>query len=123
MKPASQSADVPARRDSDGGRRVDGLGYGGIYRYIVLPSSRGSMMILGMITFMHSWNTFLWLLIIAQTSIWWTVQVVLSTFLTAYTINLLALFISAAIVGLPLVLFIAAQHDSVEALAPRGIKG
>ena len=88
--------------------RVDGLGYWGIYRHILLPNSLGIMMALGIIAFIGSWNSFLWPLIIGQTSDWWTVQVVLSTFLTAQTINLPALFMGAAIAVLPLmVIFIA----------------
>jgi multiple sugar transport system permease protein len=82
------------------------------------------MMSLGMIAFIGSWNSFLWPLIIGQTSDWWTVQVVLSTFLTAQTINLPALFMGAAIAVLPLViLFIFAQRYIVEGVATSGIKG
>jgi len=104
--------------------RVDGLGYWGIYRHILLPNSLGIMMALGIITFIGSWNSFLWPLIIGQTPEWWTVQVVLSTFLTAQTINLPALFMGAAIAVLPLVIiFIAAQRYIVEGITVTGIKG
>jgi multiple sugar transport system permease protein len=104
--------------------RVDGLNYWGIYRRIVLPNSLGIMISLGMITFISSWNAFLWPLIIGQTSDWWTVQVVLSTFLTAQTINLPALFMGAAIAVLPLVvLFVFAQRYIVEGVKTSGIKG
>jgi multiple sugar transport system permease protein len=103
--------------------RLDGLGYWGIYQRIVLPNSLGIMMSLGMITFIGSWNSFLWPLIIGQTSEWWTVQVVLSTFLTAQTINLPALFMGAAIAVLPLVvLFLFAQRYIVAGVATSGIK-
>jgi multiple sugar transport system permease protein len=111
-------------KDLEEAGRVDGLNYWGIYRYILLPNSLGIMMSLGMITFIHSWNAFLWPLIIGQTSDWWTVQVVLSTFLTAQTINLPALFMGASIAVLPLVIiFIAAQRYIVEGVATSGIKG
>jgi multiple sugar transport system permease protein len=111
-------------KDLEEAGRVDGLSYWGIYRYILLPNSLGIMMSLGMITFIHSWNAFLWPLIIGQTSDWWTVQVVLSTYLTAQTINLPALFMGAAIAVLPLVvLFIVAQRYIVEGVATSGIKG
>lgn len=111
-------------KDLEEAGRVDGLSYWGIYRYILLPNSLGIMMSLGMITFIHSWNAFLWPLIIGQTSDWWTVQVVLSTYLTAQTINLPALFMGAAIAVLPLVaLFIFAQRYIVEGVATSGIKG
>jgi multiple sugar transport system permease protein len=111
-------------QDLEDAGRVDGLNYWGIYRYLLLPNSLGIMMSLGMITFIQSWNSFLWPLIIGQTSDWWTVQVVLSTFLTAQTINLPALFMGAAIAVLPLVvIFIFAQRYIVEGVAVSGIKG
>ena len=110
--------------DLEDAGRVDGLNYWGIYRYILLPNSLGIMMALGLITFIGSWNSFLWPLIIGQTSKWWTVQVVLATFLTAQTINLPALFMGAAIAVLPLVIiFIAAQRYIVEGVTVTGIKG
>jgi multiple sugar transport system permease protein len=110
--------------DLEDAGRVDGLNYWGIYRYLLLPNSLGIMMALGIITFIASWNSFLWPLIIGQTSQWWTVQVVLSTFLTAQTINLPALFMGAAIAVLPLVIiFIAMQRYIVEGVTATGIKG
>lgn len=110
--------------DLEDAGRVDGLGYWGLYRYILLPNSLGIMMALGIITFIGSWNSFLWPLIIGQTSDWWTVQVVLSTFLTAQTINLPALFMGAAIAVLPLIIiFIFMQRYIVEGITATGIKG
>jgi multiple sugar transport system permease protein len=103
--------------------RLDGLGYWGIYRRILLPNSLGIIVSLGIITFIGSWNSFLWPLIIGQSSDWWTVQVVLSTFLTAQTINLPALFMGAAITVLPLLaLFVIAQRYIVEGVATSGLK-
>jgi multiple sugar transport system permease protein len=111
-------------QDLEDAGRVDGLGYWGIYRYILLPNSLGIMAALGIMTFIGSWNSFLWPLIIGQTPEWWTVQVVLSTFLTAQTINLPALFMGAAIAVLPLVLiFIFAQRYIIEGVTATGIKG
>lgn len=110
--------------DLEDAGRVDGLGYWGIYRHILLPNSMGIMTALGVITFIGSWNAFLWPLIIGQTPDWWTVQVVLSTFLTAQTINLSALFMGAAIAVLPLiVVFIFMQRYIVEGVKVTGIKG
>jgi len=111
-------------RDLEEAGRVDGLGYGGIYWYLLLPNSLGIMMALGVITFIGAWNTFLWPLIIGQTSNWWTVQVVLSTFLTAQTINLPALFMGAAIAVVPLmIVFVLAQRYIIEGVTATGIKG
>lgn len=110
--------------DLEDAGRVDGLGYWGLYRYILLPNSLGIMAALGILTFIGSWNSFLWPLIIGQTPNWWTVQVVLSTFLTAQTINLPALFMGAAIAVLPLILiFVFAQRYIIEGVTATGIKG
>lgn len=95
--------------------RLDGLGYFGIFWHLLLPNSKGVMMALGILAFIGSWNSFLWPLVIGQDPSTWTVQVVLSTFLTAQTLNLSQLF-AAALVGVaPLVLvFLVMQRYIVE---------
>jgi multiple sugar transport system permease protein len=96
--------------------RVDGLGYFGVYWRLVLPNSTGILMALGVLTFIGSWNSFLWPLVIGQDPSTWTVQVVLSTFMTAQTIDLAQLFAAAAVGVAPLVLvFLFMQRYIVEA--------
>ena len=84
--------------------RLDGLGYFGVYWRLLLPNSTSILMALGVLTFIGSWNSFLWPLVIGQDPSAWTVQVVLSTFLTAQTQNLAQLFAAAVVGVLPLVL-------------------
>ena len=95
--------------------RLDGLNYFGIYWRLLLPNSSSILMALGVLAFINSWNSFLWPLLIGQDPSSWTVQVVLSTFLTAQTIKLGPLF-AAAVVGIaPLVLvFLLMQRYIVE---------
>ena len=95
--------------------RLDGLSYFGIYRHLLLPNSLSIVMALGILTFIGSWNSFLWPLVIGQDPSTWTVQVVLSTFLTAQTIDLAQLFTAAAVGVAPLVLvFLLMQRYIVE---------
>lgn len=95
--------------------RLDGLSYFGVYWRLLLPNSTGILMALGVLTFIGSWNSFLWPLVIGQDPSTWTVQVVLSTFLTAQTVNLALLFAAAAVGVLPLVLvFLLMQRYIVE---------
>ena len=68
--------------------RLDGLGYFGVYWRLLMPNSTGILMALGVLTFIGSWNAFLWPLVIGQDPSTYTVQVVLSSFLTAQTIQL-----------------------------------
>ncbi|HEX2914071.1 MAG TPA: carbohydrate ABC transporter permease [Chloroflexia bacterium] len=104
--------------------RVDGLTYWGIYWRILLPNSRAILASLGALTFISSWNSFLWPLVIGHDSSTWTVQIVLSTFLTAQTINLPALFMGAVVGILPLVIvFLLLQRYIVQGVARSGITG
>nr|MDT0657393.1 carbohydrate ABC transporter permease [Micromonospora sp. DSM 115978] len=104
--------------------RVDGLGYWGAYWRIVLPNSLNFTAAIAVITFITGWNSFLWPLVIGQDQQSWTVQVALSSYLTAQTINIHELFIAAAISILPLVVvFVFLQRWLVEGVAQTGIKG
>ncbi len=104
--------------------KVDGLSYLGIYFSLALPNSVGITVALGSLAFINDWNAFLWPLVIGQDRSSWTIQVVLSTFLTAQVINLHELFMGAAVAILPiLVLFAFLQRYMVEGVARSGIKG
>jgi multiple sugar transport system permease protein len=104
--------------------RIDGLGYWGTYWRIVVPNSKPIFAAVGALTFIGSWNSFLWPLIIAQDPSSWTVQLSLSTFLTAQTINLHELFMAAIISVLPLLLvFLLLQRFIVQGVERSGISG
>lgn len=104
--------------------RVDGLGYWGIFWRVVVPNSWGIISALSVITFIASWNAFLWPLVIGQDATAWTVQVVLSNFLNAQVLNLHELFIGTALAILPLVIiFFILQRYIVEGYKQSGLKG
>jgi multiple sugar transport system permease protein len=104
--------------------RLDGNSYFGVYWRMVLPNSLGIMAALGVLSFIGSWNAFLWPVIIGQSNSSQTVQVVLSSFLTAQTINLPALFAGAAVGAAPLVVvFLLLQRYIVQGVRMSGIKG
>ncbi len=104
--------------------RVDGLGAWGIFLRIVIPNSYGIIASLSVITFIASWNAFLWPLVIGQDQSAYTIQVVLSQFLNAQVLNLHELFIGSAIAILPLVIiFFILQRYIVEGYKQSGLKG
>lgn len=114
--------DFPVEIEEAG--RLDGLGYMGIFWRLLLPNSTGILIALGVLSFINSWNAFLWPLVVGRSPNSWTVQVVLSTFLTAQTINLPMLFMGAAVGALPLVIvFLVMQRYIVEGVRLSGIKG
>ncbi len=104
--------------------RVDGLGYWGTFWRIVVPNSKPIFAAIGTLTFIASWNAFLWPLIIAQDPDSWTVQLSLSTFITAQTVNLHELFAAATISVIPLLLvFLVLQRYLVQGVERSGING
>ncbi|MFD9705825.1 carbohydrate ABC transporter permease [Lentzea sp. NPDC059081] len=111
-------------RELEEAARIDGLGHWGTFWRVVVPNSRGFFAALGVIAFVTSWNQFLWPLVIAQDQDSWTVQVALSTFLTAQSINVHELFLAAAVSITPLVVvFLAMQRFLVRGVTETGIKG
>ena len=111
-------------RELEEAARIDGLGYWGTFWRIVVPNSGGFFAAVAVIQFIGSWNSFLWPLVIGQDESSWTVQVAMSTFLTAQNVNIHELFVAAAIGILPLVLvFVVLQRFLVRGVAETGIKG
>jgi multiple sugar transport system permease protein len=109
-------------REIEEAARLDGLGYWGTFWRVVVPNSTGFVAAIGTITFIGSWNAFLWPLVIGQDQSSWTVQIALSTFLTAQTVNLHELFVAAAIAIAPLVvMFIVLQRWIVQGVERSGI--
>jgi multiple sugar transport system permease protein len=109
-------------RELEEAAALDGTAYWGTFWRIVVPNSKGFIAAIATITFIGSWNAFLWPLVIAPDQSAWTVQIALSTFLTAQTINLPQLFIAATIAILPLVvMFVFLQRWIVEGVERTGI--
>jgi multiple sugar transport system permease protein len=111
-------------RELEEAGRIDGLGYLGVFWRIVVPNSLGFFAAISVITVIASWNQFLWPLVVGQDRSMWTVQVSLSTLMTAQTINLHQVFMAALISIVPLVLvFVFLQRYLVQGVAETGIKG
>lgn len=65
--------------------KIDGCGNFRIYWSIVLPAIKPAFATLGIITYMHSWNDFLWPLVVLKDSSVHTIQIALRTLNDAYT--------------------------------------
>lgn len=103
---------------------LDGLGYWGTFWRVVVPNSLGFAAAIGTITFIGSWNAFLWPLVIGRDQTTWTVQIALSTFLTAQSVDLAHLFAAALVAIAPLlVMFLFLQRWIVEGVERTGMGG
>lgn len=104
--------------------RVDGLGYFGLYLRLALPNSVGVLMALGVLAFITSWNSFLWPLVVGQSTDQWTVQVDISQYITSQTVILHEIFLGAFVAILPVVVvFLIMQRWIVEGVKLSGVKG
>jgi len=103
---------------------MDGLGYLGVYWYLVLPNSAAIIVSLGAITFIGNWNSLLWPLVVAPAKEMWTVQVALSTLITDQVIHLPELFAGAGVAIFPvLIVFLFLQRYLVAGYKLTGVTG
>lgn len=109
-------------RELEEAAMIDGAGPWKTFWRIVMPTSGGMLAAVGTITFIGSWNAFLWPLVIGQDQSSWTVQLALSTYVTAQSVNLHGMFMAALISMLPLlVMFLFLQRWIVAGVEQTGI--
>ena len=86
------------------------------------PLSVPALSTLGIITFLASWNDFLWPLLIGQDRDFRTVQVALSQFMNSQNVELPQLFVGSAVAILPVLLvFLFLQRYLVQGVERSGI--
>ncbi|KRF26597.1 sugar ABC transporter permease [Phycicoccus sp. Soil803] len=104
--------------------RLDGLGEFGAFFRVVLPLCGPPLATLGILTFLGSWNNFLWPLVAAQSEDKYTLPVALSLFSTGQqATNYGLLLAGSTLVITPIVLlFIALQRFFIQSVASAGIK-
>jgi multiple sugar transport system permease protein len=104
--------------------RIDGASRLGILFKIVLPLSGPALATLAVITFMWTWNDFLWPLITIYSPEHMTLQLGLATFQGAHQTNTNLLMAANVMSMLPvLLLFFVAQRYFVRGIATTGLKG
>jgi multiple sugar transport system permease protein len=104
--------------------RIDGAGEFRIFRTIVLPLTGPALATLGILTFLGSWNNFLWPLVVAQTEDKYTLPVALALVSVGQQATRYGLLMAGAIVVVTpiILLFIALQRYFVRGVAMTGIK-
>ena len=104
--------------------RVDGAGELRIFGRIFLPLCGPALATLGILTFLGSWNNFLWPLVVAQTEDKYTLPVALALYSTGQNSTQYGLLLAGAtVVVVPvLVVFLIFQRRFIEGIATTGIK-
>ena len=104
---------------------IDGAGIFRTFWSVVLPLSRGPIITLGIITFLASWNDFLWpLLILGGDRKALTLPVGLATLQGQYTFDYGKLMAGALVLTIPvLILYGFFQRYIIRSISMTGIKG
>ncbi len=104
--------------------RIDGAGEFRIFFTVFLPLAGPAVATLGILTFLGSWNNFLWPLVVASTEEMYTLPVALALVSTGQNQTDYGLLLAgASLVILPiLVVFLFLQRYFIEGIANTGIK-
>ena len=104
--------------------RVDGAGEHYIFWRIVMPLCGPAIATLTILTFLGSWNSFLWPLVVANTEDMYTLPVAIALFATGQQETNIALLMAGSVVVIVpvLIVFIALQRYFTQGIAMTGIK-
>lgn len=101
--------------------RVDGASEWRIYRSIVLPQLRAPLATLGMLTFMFSWNAYLWPLIVLTEQNKRTLPIILTWYSTQHSSQLNLVMAASVLIVIPvLIVFALSQKWIVRGLTLTG---
>jgi multiple sugar transport system permease protein len=104
--------------------RLDGCNELQIFWFIVLPSSRSALAALAVLTFLASWNNFVWPLLVVQSPDYTTVPLGLALFRGAYATNYTQILAASLVAAAPVVLlYLAMQRQIIASFISSGLKG
>ncbi len=104
--------------------RIDGAGELRIFFSVILPMCGPALSTLGILTFLTSWNNFLWPLVVAQTEDKYTLPVALALYSVGQNATKYGLLLAGAVVVVipVIVIFLVLQRYIMQGIAMTGIK-
>lgn len=103
--------------------KIDGCTKLGFFFRILMPLSVPPMLTVGIFTFLGSWNSFLWALMVASEQEYYTLQVGLAYFASDAGTEWHLLMAAATFCVLPLIIgYLIAQKHFIEGIARTGMK-
>ncbi len=104
--------------------RMDGAGVWRIYRSIVMPIIKPTALVLGLFSFLASWNDFIWPLLVLNSPEHFTVQVAIKQLRAAYFIDYAAQMGGSFLATIPLlILFVLVARRLVSGVMEGAVKG
>ncbi|KZC94610.1 carbohydrate ABC transporter permease [Clavibacter tessellarius] len=104
--------------------RLDGAGEFRIFARIVMPLCGPPLATLGILTFLASWNNFLWPLVAAQSEQMYTLPIALSLYSTGQNATDYGLLLAGSVLVIApiLALFVVLQRHFIQGVATAGLK-
>jgi multiple sugar transport system permease protein len=103
--------------------RLDGAGELTIYRKIVLPLLRPVLTTLGIVTFLATWNDFIWPLIVLTDERRYTLPVALASLVGEHALDTELMMAGSVLTVMPvLLLFLVLQRQYIEGIMLGGVK-
>jgi len=110
--------------DLEDSAKIDGCGYFGIYRLIIIPLIKPALAAIGIFTFMGTWNDFMGPLIYLNDQGLYPLSLGLFALQVFQTQNYGLMMAASVLMTLPVViLFFAAQRQFIQGITLTGIKG
>ncbi|HEY4384888.1 MAG TPA: carbohydrate ABC transporter permease [Ktedonobacteraceae bacterium] len=104
--------------------KLDGCNELQVFWFIVAPLARASLVALAVITFLGSWNNFIWPLLIVQNPNMMTLPLGLIQFKSEYTVNYTQLLAASLVIAAPVViLYLLMRRQIISSFASSGVKG
>ena len=104
--------------------RADGASEFRIFFQIVLPMLGSSLAALGIFAFLEAWNAYVWPLIVVNSGALFTMELGLSQFQSAFTLNIPLVTAGSLISILPiLIVYIILRRQILDSFATTGLKG
>ena len=104
--------------------RIDGCSEFSLFRRVVLPMSTNGIAVMGIFTFIASWNDFLWPLIILNSEKMRTLPIALATFQSTYETNYGLLMAGGVIMAVPMfIMFFVFQRYFLQGVTFGALKG
>jgi multiple sugar transport system permease protein len=111
-------------RDLDEAAVMDGASYTRVFFQIILPLSKPALIVVGLLTFLGSWNDYLAPLIFITSEQKYTLMLGLNMFIGGYTAQWNYLMAATTAIVLPsLAIFLVAQRYLMEGIVMTGLKG
>ncbi|MNV02311.1 Inner membrane ABC transporter permease protein YcjP [compost metagenome] len=111
-------------REMDEAAKIDGAGHFRIYWNIIMPISKQAIIVVGMLTFLASWNDYLGPMVFISSEKNYTLMLGLTLFQGSYSAQWHLMMAATAIVVLPsLIVFLIGQRYFIEGIAMTGVKG